>query len=57
MIRLRRQNILKKDGRRHIHVSRSTVSLYDTGTQVVWRACMQFYNLYINLTWLQDNFA
>lgn len=43
MFRLMKQKRLrKKGGRRHIHVSRSSISLFDPGTLVVWRVCMKF---------------
>lgn len=35
---------LKKNGRGRIYVSRSTMSLFDLGTPVVWRVCMKFLN-------------
>lgn len=35
----------EKTGRTHIHVSRSTVFLFDSDTPAVWRVCMKFYDL------------
>lgn len=58
MFRLRKQKIFKKDGR--IHVSRSIVSLYDSGTLVVWRVRIKFCDPLSNvwvcyLFYLQDS--
>lgn len=33
---------LKKSGRKRIHISHSTISLFDPGAPVVWRICMKF---------------
>ena len=39
------KRLRKKGGRRRIHVSHSIVSLFDSGTLVVWRVCMKFCDL------------